>query len=64
MRSFSLKGSYLLLFPAILVVSICSGSELERITCSTEQTDARPAVEFAIHDIGNIGMDMQYRNVG
>ncbi len=56
MRSFSLKGSYLLLFPAILVVSICSGSELEKITCSTEQTDARPAVEFAVHDIGNIIM--------
>ncbi len=62
MRSFSLKGSYLILFPAILVVSICSGSELERITCSTEQTDARPPVEFAIHDIGNIGMAIS--NVG
>ncbi len=56
MRSFSLKGSYLLLFPALLVVSICSGSELERITCSTEQTDAGPPVEFMVHNIGNMVM--------
>ena len=62
MRSFSLKGSYLLLFPAILVVSICSGSELESITCSTEQTDARPPIVTEVHAIGNISSSVT--NIG
>ncbi len=56
MRTLTIKNSSLLLLLVLLVVSIGSGSELESIACPVGQTDARPPVEFVIHDIGNIGM--------